>query len=638
MKKAFPNIHEKRETDIQIIAVFLPKKKSRQQLMSPIQQVLKTYFGYTDFRPLQEEIISHLLLNKDALVLMPTGGGKSVCYQVPAIICKGTAIVVSPLISLMKDQVESLRNNGIAAAALNSNNDETENLRIRRACMEGKLKLLYISPEKLVAEANYFLRDIHVSFFAIDEAHCISQWGHDFRPEYTQLGILRSLFPQTPVIALTATADKLTREDIVKQLHLREPRIFLSSFDRPNLSLTVKRGYQSKEKNKAILEFIAQHRGESGIIYCMSRKNTENVAQMLQKNGIRTAIYHAGLETEKRNRAQDDFINDRVQVVCATVAFGMGIDKSNVRWVIHYNLPKSIESFYQEIGRAGRDGLPSDTLLFYSMADLIMLTKFATESGQSEINLEKLQRMQQYAEADICRRRILLNYFGEQRTHDCGNCDVCKNPPERFDGTIIVQKALSAIARTNQQVGTPMLVDILRGNLNAELKEKGYHQLKTYGAGRDIPARDWQDYLLQMLQMGYFEVAYNESNHLKITPAGSDVLFGREKAHLVVIRREGISATRGRRKRTSAPVMRELSLGMESGESTDLFEALRSLRKRLADEEVLPAYLVLSDKVLHLLAVQRPTTLDAFGNVSGISDYKKKKYGKEFVKLIRNFV
>lgn len=606
--------------------------------MNPIQQVLKTYFGYTDFRPLQEEIISHLLLNKDALVLMPTGGGKSVCYQVPAIICKGTAIVVSPLISLMKDQVESLRNNGIAAAALNSNNDETENLRIRRACMEGKLKLLYISPEKLVAEANYFLRDIHVSFFAIDEAHCISQWGHDFRPEYTQLGILRSLFPQTPVIALTATADKLTREDIVKQLHLREPRIFLSSFDRPNLSLTVKRGYQSKEKNKSILEFIAQHRGESGIIYCMSRKNTENVAQMLQKNGIRTAIYHAGLETEKRNRAQDDFINDRVQVVCATVAFGMGIDKSNVRWVIHYNLPKSIESFYQEIGRAGRDGLPSDTLLFYSMADLIMLTKFATESGQSEINLEKLQRMQQYAEADICRRRILLNYFGEQRTHDCGNCDVCKNPPERFDGTIIVQKALSAIARTNQQVGTPMLVDILRGNLNAELKEKGYHQLKTYGAGRDIPARDWQDYLLQMLQMGYFEVAYNESNHLKITPAGSDVLFGREKAHLVVIRREDISATRGRKKRTSAPVMRELSLAMESGESTDLFEALRSLRKRLADEEVLPAYLVLSDKVLHLLAVQRPTTLDAFGNVSGISDYKKKKYGKEFVKLIRNFV
>lgn len=605
--------------------------------MTQIQQVLKTYFGYDSFRPQQEEIIRHLLQKRDALVLMPTGGGKSICYQVPALVCEGTAVVVSPLISLMKDQVESLCTNGIAAAALNSNNDETENLRIRRTCMEGKLKLLYISPEKLLAEANYLLRDISISFFAIDEAHCISQWGHDFRPEYAQLGILRSLFPQTPVIALSATADKLTREDIVRQLHLREPRIFLSSFDRPNLSLTVKRGYQQKEKNKAILDFIGRHRGESGIVYCMSRSKTESVAQMLQKSGIRTAVYHAGLDTEKRNRAQDDFINDRIQVVCATVAFGMGIDKSNVRWVIHYNLPKSIESFYQEIGRAGRDGLPSDTLLFYSMADLILLTKFANESGQREINLEKLQRMQQYAEADICRRRILLNYFGEQRTHDCGNCDVCKNPPERFDGTVIVQKALSAIARTNQQIGTPMLVDILRGNLNAELKEKGYHQLKTYGAGRDIPARDWQDYLLQMLQMGYFEVAYNESNHLKITPAGSDVLFGRETARLVVIRREETTGTRGRKRQAASPVMRELPLGMDSGESADLFEALKNLRKRLADEEVLPAYIVLSDKVLHLLAAQRPTTLEAFGNVSGISEYKKRKYGKEFVKLIRRF-
>lgn len=606
--------------------------------MTQIQQVLKTYFGYDSFRPQQEEIIRHLLQKRDALVLMPTGGGKSVCYQVPALVCAGTAVVVSPLISLMKDQVESLCTNGIAAAALNSNNDETENLRIRRACMEGKLKLLYISPEKLLAEANYLLRDISISFFAIDEAHCISQWGHDFRPEYAQLGILRNLFPQTPVIALTATADKLTREDIVRQLHLREPRIFLSSFDRPNLSLTVKRGYQQKEKNKAILDFIGRHRGESGIVYCMSRSKTESVAQMLQKNGIRTAVYHAGLDTEKRNRAQDDFINDRIQVVCATVAFGMGIDKSNVRWVIHYNLPKSIESFYQEIGRAGRDGLPSDTLLFYSMADLILLTKFANESGQREINLEKLQRMQQYAEADICRRRILLNYFGEQRTHDCGNCDVCKNPPERFDGTVIVQKALSAIARTNQQIGTQMLVNILRGNLDAELKEKGYHQLKTYGAGRDIPARDWQDYLLQMLQMGYFEVAYNESNHLKITPAGSDILFGRETARLVVIRREETTGTRGRKRQAASPVMRELPLGMDSGESTDLFEALKDLRKRLADEEVLPTYIVLSDKVLHLLAAQRPTTLEAFGNVSGISEYKKRKYGKEFVKLIRRFV
>ena len=581
-------------------------------------QTLKTYFGYDSFRPLQEDIIRHLMDRKDALVLMPTGGGKSICYQLPALLSEGTAVVVSPLISLMKDQVETLCANGIAAGALNSNNDETENASLRRACMEGKLKLLYISPEKLLAEANYLLRDIHISLFAIDEAHCISQWGHDFRPEYTQMGILHQLFPQVPIIALTATADKITREDIIKQLHLNQPRIFISSFDRPNLSLTVKRGYQQKEKSKAILDFIARHPGESGIIYCMSRSKTESVAQMLQKHGIRSAVYHAGLSPARRDEAQDDFINDRVQVVCATIAFGMGIDKSNVRWVIHYNLPKSIESFYQEIGRAGRDGMPSDTLLFYSLADLILLTKFATDSGQQSINLEKLQRMQQYAEADICRRRILLSYFGENTTCDCGNCDVCKNPPERFDGTIIVQKALSAIARSEQQIGTGILVDILRGNMSSEVTERGYHRLKTFGAGREVPARDWHDYLLQMLQLGYFEIAYNENNHLKITQSGTDVLFGRARALLVTIRREeAVQATRGRKRKATVPT-KELPLGLPNKESGELFEALRTLRKRLADQEALPAYIVLSDKVLHLLSTSRPTTIEEFGNISGI--------------------
>ena len=600
-------------------------------------QTLKTYFGYDSFRPLQEDIIRHLMDRKDALVLMPTGGGKSICYQLPALLSEGTAVVVSPLISLMKDQVETLCANGIAAGALNSNNDETENASLRRACMEGKLKLLYISPEKLLAEANYLLRDMHISLFAIDEAHCISQWGHDFRPEYTQMDILHQLFPQVPIIALTATADKITREDIIKQLHLNQPRIFISSFDRPNLSLTVKRGYQQKEKSKAILDFIARHPGESGIIYCMSRSKTETVTQMLQKQGIKSAVYHAGLSSARRDEAQDDFINDRVQVVCATIAFGMGIDKSNVRWVIHYNLPKSIESFYQEIGRAGRDGMPSDTLLFYSLADLILLTKFATDSGQQSINLEKLQRMQQYAEADICRRRILLSYFGENTTCDCGNCDVCKNPPERFDGTIIVQKALSAIARSEQQIGTGILVDILRGNMSSEVTERGYHRLKTFGAGREVPARDWHDYLLQMLQLGYFEIAYNENNHLKITQSGTDVLFGRARALLVTIRREeAVQATRGRKRKATVPT-KELPLGLPNTESGELFEALRTLRKRLADQEALPAYIVLSDKVLHLLSASRPTTIEEFGNISGIGEYKKKKYGKEFVELIRKY-
>ena len=600
-------------------------------------QTLKTYFGYDSFRPLQEEIIRHLLTRKDALVLMPTGGGKSICYQLPALLCEGTAIVVSPLISLMKDQVEALCANGIAAGALNSNNDETANAALRRTCTEGKLKLLYISPEKLLAETNYLLRDMHISLFAIDEAHCISQWGHDFRPEYTQMGILHQQFPHVPIIALTATADKITREDIIKQLHLEQPKIFISSFDRPNLSLTVKRGYQQKEKSKAILDFIGRHPGESGIIYCMSRNKTESVAQMLQKQGIKAAIYHAGLSAAKRDEAQDDFINDRVQVVCATIAFGMGIDKSNVRWVVHYNLPKSIESFYQEIGRAGRDGLPSDTLLFYSLADLILLTKFATESGQQNINIEKLQRMQQYAEADICRRRILLSYFGENTTHDCGNCDVCKNPPERFDGTIIVQKALSAIVRTDQQIGTGILVDILRGTLSPEIAERGYHHLRTFGAGREVPARDWQDYLLQMLQLGYFEIAYNENNHLKITASGSDVLFGRANAQLVVIRREETADSKRGRKRKSTTPVPELPLGLPNTESEELFEALRQLRKRLADQEALPAYIVLSDKVLHLLSTSRPTTIEAFGNISGIGEYKKKKYGKDFVELIKKY-
>ncbi|OUO24123.1 DNA helicase RecQ [Bacteroides sp. An322] len=600
-------------------------------------KILKSYFGYTSFRPLQKEIITCILQKKDTLVLMPTGGGKSLCYQIPALMTEGTAIVVSPLISLMKDQVEALQDNGIIARALNSTNDETADAAIRFECRQGRVKLLYISPERLLNEINFLLKDIRISLFAIDEAHCISQWGHDFRPEYTRLNILREQFPQVPIVALTATADKITRQDILKQLSMRDPQVFISSFDRPNLSLDVKRGYQQKEKNRTILEFINRRAGESGIIYCMSRNTTEKVADMLEEHGISTAVYHAGLSTAARDAAQEDFINDRVQVVCATIAFGMGIDKSNVRWVIHYNLPKSIESFYQEIGRAGRDGLPSDTLLFYSFADIVLLSRFANESGQQELNMEKLKRMQQYAEADICRRRILLNYFGESMEHDCGNCDVCRNPPQRFNGTILVQKALSAIARTDQQIGTSTLIDILKGAASADIIERGYDKLKTYGVGRDIPARDWQDYLLQMLNLGYFEVAYNEKNHLKITEAGKKVLFGHEQAQLVVIKREAYEAKNKQKKKRAEPQAQALPMVFEN-ENDQLFEALRVLRKKLADQQAIPAYIVLSDKVLHLLASSKPVTIEAFGEISGIGEYKKERYGKDFIKVIRQFV
>ena len=597
-----------------------------------IFEALRTYYGYSTFRQNQQEIIEHVMQGKDALVLMPTGGGKSICYQIPALTMSGTAIVISPLISLMKDQVETLRANGIEAEALNSGNDPAVDTVIRRKCISGSMKLLYISPEKLMSEIDYLLSHIQISLFAIDEAHCISQWGHDFRPEYTQLGILREKFPHVPIMALTATADKITRGDILKQLNITGALEFISSFDRPNLSLSVKRGYKAAEKMHFILNFIKARPMEAGIIYCLSRKNTEKVASDLQKKGINAAPYHAGMSTFERNQTQERFKNDQLSVVCATIAFGMGIDKSNVRWVIHYNMPKSIESFYQEIGRAGRDGAPADTVLFYSLADIVQLTEFARQSGQQDVNMDKLRRMQEYAESSVCRRRILLNYFSEQTDHDCGNCDVCENPPRRFDGTRYVQMALSAAKRTTETVRISTIIEIVKGIRSPYVIRHGYDQLKTFGVGKDITTNDWQDYLLQMLQMGFIEIAYNDGNKVKVTNIGEDVLYGRKSAQLCVIDHSVKEERKKPRLKLEIPTITIPGLPPTTGiEDMKLFEALRSLRLTCANEEGFPPYIVFSDKVLHALATIKPTTIEQFGNISGIGEHKKEKYGNRFV-------
>ena len=604
-----------------------------------IFEALRTYYGYSTFRQNQQEIIEHTMQGKDALVLMPTGGGKSICYQIPALTMSGTAIVISPLISLMKDQVETLRANGIEAEALNSGNDPAVDTVIRRKCISGSMKLLYISPEKLMSEIDYLLSHIQISLFAIDEAHCISQWGHDFRPEYTQLGILREKFPHVPIMALTATADKITRGDILKQLNITGAQEFISSFDRPNLSLSVKRGYKAAEKMHFILNFIKARPMEAGIIYCLSRKNTEKVASDLQKKGINAAPYHAGMSTFERNQTQERFKNDQLSVVCATIAFGMGIDKSNVRWVIHYNMPKSIESFYQEIGRAGRDGAPADTVLFYSLADIVQLTEFARQSGQQDVNMDKLRRMQEYAESSVCRRRILLNYFSEQTDHDCGNCDVCENPPRRFDGTRYVQMALSAAKRTAETVRISTIIEIVKGIRSPYVIRHGYDQLKTFGVGKDITTNDWQDYLLQMLQMGFIEIAYNDGNKVKVTNIGEDVLYGRKSAQLCVIDHSVKEERKKPRLKLEIPTITIPGLPPTTGiEDMKLFEALRSLRLTCANEEGFPPYIVFSDKVLHALATIKPTTIEQFGNISGIGEHKKEKYGNRFVALIQKYV
>lgn len=590
-------------------------------------RLLKRFYGYDRFRPLQFEAIERAMSGKDAVVLMPTGGGKSICYQIPALLSDGCAIVVSPLLALMKDQVDNLRAIGIPAAAINSMQTEETNRIITEKMFQGQIKLLYISPERLLADVERWSSSIKISLIAIDEAHCISQWGHDFRPEYTRLSILKRHFPDTPFMALTATADKVTRDDIAKQLGLTDAKLFLSSFDRPNLSLSVISNYNTAQKKEHLLHFIEERHGQCGIVYCLSRATTEQVASLLLSEGHKAACYHAGLSAGERQNVQQAFLNDDLDIICATIAFGMGIDKSNIRWIVHYNMPKNVECYYQEIGRAGRDGLPADTMMFYSYSDVATLTHFAENSGQAGINREKLQRMQEYAEASICRRRMLLSYFNERYDHDCQNCDVCKNPPERFDGTRLSQMALSAVARMNESEGMMTLIDVLRGSRRAEILSKGYDRLKTFGVGAGLSHAAWSRYILQMLQLGLIEIAYNDNNHLKITPYGWDLLKGEcavQMSKISFFRKDGAKTYTAPEKKSISPAER-------------LFKELSALRRQIAKDENVMPQAVFNDKVLTELVERQPTDLRGLSRISGIGEIKLIRYSKPFLGVLRKF-
>ncbi len=594
------------------------------------KDALKKYFGYDQFRSMQREIIETIYSKADALVLMPTGGGKSICYQIPAVTMEGLCIVVSPLISLMKDQVEGLRANGVSAAFLNSSLSAAEQNQVEHDIYNGNIKLLYVSPEKLVSQSFFpLLQQSKINLFAVDEAHCISSWGHDFRPEYKKLQFLKKQFPGIPLVALTATADKVTRRDIIKQLGLGNPRVFLDSFDRPNISLTVRPG---QKKFEQILDFIAKHPGQAGIIYCLSRKSTEELASKLRKSKIDAEAYHAGRSAEERSKVQEDFIKDDTLIVCATIAFGMGIDKSNVRWVIHYNLPKNMEGYYQEIGRAGRDGAKADAMLFYSFRDVMVLREILSNNNSENeaVQLSKLERMQQYADSLICRRKILLNYFGENLEKDCGNCDVCKNPPQHFNGTVIAQKALSAVTRVGERVGIRLLIDILRGSQRREVLENRYDKIKTYGMGADISAYDWQHLIAQLINLGLLEIAYDQRNVLKLTAQSKAVLFDGKQVQLV--RMADI------KQRQEAEKSKVKKPSVKERVRDELFEVLRKLRREIARKSGIPPYLVFSDASLEEMAASRPISEFDFSMISGVGEKKLNQYGKIFMDAILDFV
>ena len=594
------------------------------------KEILRRYYGYSSFRPGQWEIISNALDGRDTLVLMPTGGGKSLCFQIPALAKPGCALVVSPLIALMNDQVAALRANGIPAAAVHSNQDERVNDECLYLASKGEMKLIYISPERLMADFDNICARLPISLVAIDEAHCISEWGHDFRPVYTSLKAIKEKLPDVPVMALTATADRLTRDDIARALGLRDPFAWIGSFDRPNISLRVMSDPGKKQRLRIIASLADKYHLDSGIVYCLSRKKTEEMHAALLEMGIKSVCYHAGMSPADRAASQKAFVNGDVRVVCATIAFGMGIDKSNIRWVVHNNLPGNIESYYQEIGRAGRDGMPAEALMFYNFADVILRRNFVENSGQQEINGEKLDFMQRYAEASVCRRRILLSYFSEETVHDCGNCDNCRNPRKKIDGTILAQKALSAVIRVNAGEAMNTIIDILRASNRADIIRKGYHQIKTYGAGRDLGSLEWHNYMLQMVQLGLFEVAYDDNFHLRPTPLGMKVVRGEQRVEFAAFNPVEVFTRRKPSKKAATP---ERKLSPEER----LMEILKKTRKEIADGEGIADYMVFADTSLADMVKKRPTDIDAFREINGAGVLKTVKYGKQFISAIRKF-
>jgi ATP-dependent DNA helicase RecQ len=580
-----------------------------------IHSLLKTHFGYDSFKPNQEQIVNDILAGKDVLAIMPTGGGKSLCFQLPSLVLEGTTIVISPLIALMKDQVDALQANGIASAFYNSSQQQDVQNDILSKLTKGELQLLYVAPESLTNLSSY-LSELKISLIAVDEAHCISSWGHDFRPAYTQLGYLKKQFPKTPIAAFTATADKATQADIITQLQIPKASVHLASFDRKNLYLEVRPG---TTRINQILKFLKSRLSESGIVYCLSRKSTEMLAKKLNSNGFEAKAYHAGLSSEDRNLIQEDFINDRVPIIVATIAFGMGIDKSNVRWVIHYNMPKNIEGYYQEIGRSGRDGLPAYNLLFYSFADVIQLRQFAQGTSNETYQIAKLERMQQFAEALSCRRVALLNYFGEHLTENCGNCDICKAPPNYFDGTILTKKVCSAVSRLNEMEALGMVVDVLRGSQNAQVFDKGYQNIKTYGAAKEYSWLDLQQYCIQMINQGILEIRFHENGRLLLTPLAKKILFEDKKVRLADIQKTVVEIKKERSKKKS---------------KGGLFEQLRQLRATIATEENVPAYIVFSDASLKDMEAKKPLTEAEFSDILGVGQAKQDKYAKRFLEVI----